>query len=275
MRLIPLRRSPRAKVSQARLFVGQLPAGLPFELPVPPSCRIIGTIIQGTLTTVLLNSDLSPNQVLAFYQEQLVTSDWAVIHYFPSSGGLVDLVHSQAKFCKPPQGLSLLLMSHAYAEQPTEIRLEIDMTPGLSCDPRSIPPPDPAELEPPMPLPYLTPPIGDILEQGGGHYGSRAAFTKARLITSLDLRSVVDHYAKQLREAGYSERDHGREAVLAWSTWDRDNAERKGREALFLAWRQPNERNLYFLFLRVASGDMDERLSGPQRVWSGIPVAGS
>lgn len=69
------------------------------------------------MTTVLLESDLSPNQVLAFYQDQLA-KDWAVIHAHPSSGGLVDVVQSQGNFCKLLLGPSLILLAHAYPERP-------------------------------------------------------------------------------------------------------------------------------------------------------------
>lgn len=67
-RLLP-RRTPRDKPGRAdlQLLAGRLPAGLPFELPVPSGSQIIGSAIEEHFAKIVLDTDLMPREVLTFY----------------------------------------------------------------------------------------------------------------------------------------------------------------------------------------------------------------
>jgi hypothetical protein len=257
MRLIPLRRFPHAKVSHAQLLVGQLPAGLPFELPVPPSARVIGTVIDGHFATVFLESDLPPKDVIAYYHGELTGQGWTMMDGAggASPGGFVLAHQSHALFCRMPEGPRLRLYAYAYPEAPSEVGLDLDLTPGVPCE-RRAGPRGPQHAEPPQPppapsMPELAAPAGSDFQNAGGQANSVASTVYGELTTSLDLGAVATHYADQLRAAGAVLRGHGQDGMLAWNSWELRDPEHGPNQALFLAVRQPDEPNTYFLFLRV------------------------
>jgi len=67
-------RGPQAD-AEPELLVGQLPADLSFTLPLPEGSRLLGTLVN-EYPLVVLQSELEPDAVIAWYEERLFASDW-------------------------------------------------------------------------------------------------------------------------------------------------------------------------------------------------------
>src|SRR5436190_3756918 len=62
------------------LLVGKLPEPMPDDIPILEDSRVIGSLIYTALgarsCTILLGSDVSPEQVLDYYDERLEATGW-------------------------------------------------------------------------------------------------------------------------------------------------------------------------------------------------------
>jgi len=250
-RLIPRRyQSPAVGTTRHQLLAGQLPSELPFDVPVPPLAVVIGTVMDGHFTTVLLDTDLSPKQALDFYDGELTRTGWTALDTGRSHGGFEHANHAHGTFCRSSRGPKLTLNAHAYPDEATEIRLDLDLTPDEPCTyPRADRPHD---MGPPPSLPELAPPAGATLLPMGGEASPVGTSSNAQLVTSLDLAAVAAHYANQMREAGCRPRDSGQGDDVAWSTWDLEQPDVGPAVGLFMALQQPNDRSQYFIYERVA-----------------------
>lgn len=261
-RLLPRQTRPGAPgAQQLELYAGQLPPALPVELPLPPGARMIGTVVEGPFLTVLLDTDLSPEDALTFYREGLTGEGWAMLDTGRLRGGFEFANHSHGIFCRTPQGPKLVLNAHAYPETLTEVRLHLDLSPGTPCE-------YPAPRHPPggpIPsLPELAPPADATLEPMGGEASPLGTSAQAQLTTSLDLGTVASRYAEQMRQAGCAERDRGQGQEVAWSTWELDHPDHGPSQGLVLVMQQPGSPSRYFLYLRVAWSRGDEPPAGAE-----------
>lgn len=208
-RLVPSR-TPRGAVAgrRLRLVPGRIPEGFPFDLPVPPGARIIGTAAEEDFTTVLLDVALSPQQARVYYERELPRSGWPLLEIGRTPGGFANAAHAHATFCRSPGTAILTLNAHADPGEPTQVRLDVDHSGNnrgslhLSGSPTS--------SEPRASLPELAPPVGATLWPMGGEAGPHGSSRQAGLKTHLDLTAVFTHYVDQLRDAGCSRRIVGR-----------------------------------------------------------------
>src|SRR5258708_37160957 len=66
---------PRA--SKPRLFLGKIPQNLPIEVPIPEQSRVVGTLARSeSQVEIVLESDLTPEEVFSFYLAQLTSLGW-------------------------------------------------------------------------------------------------------------------------------------------------------------------------------------------------------
>jgi hypothetical protein len=240
-RLIPTHgRSDRAV--EPRLVAGRMPDDLPFPLPVPPGATVIGASVEDEFVMVVLDTDLSPRGVVAFYRDALPRAGWEEPDSGRSRGGFEQAAHGHAGFIR--QGAKLWLNAHAYPGRLTDVRL------ALSTDQDE--PAVHAGRHPIPRLPELAPPVGARLRKMGGEGSPTGTSDTAELITSLDLAAIADHYSDQVREAGCIERDRGQGDLLAWSTWELDDPDHGPSQGLFLALQQLHDPTRYFLYERIS-----------------------
>lgn len=71
LRLIPREYPPGTPYeAPARIWAGSIPEDLAIALPVPENARVIGTYGAPRLLTILVDTDMSPKDVLGFYRER-------------------------------------------------------------------------------------------------------------------------------------------------------------------------------------------------------------
>ncbi|MGH2520527.1 MAG: hypothetical protein ACRDF8_12025, partial [Chloroflexota bacterium] len=87
------------------LLVGALPADLPVEIPVPNGVRVRGSLASGQHVQVLLQSDLTQEEVGALYHDALVPAAWFEPD-FPRPGGFMagDAPEYFRTYCRGSEG---------------------------------------------------------------------------------------------------------------------------------------------------------------------------
>jgi hypothetical protein len=58
-----------------QLLPGQLPPSFPADFPLPPGGRVVGSLVAAR-PAIVLDTDLSPEEVIAFYTERLTAAGW-------------------------------------------------------------------------------------------------------------------------------------------------------------------------------------------------------
>ncbi|NJL21026.1 MAG: hypothetical protein HC895_09735 [Leptolyngbyaceae cyanobacterium SM1_3_5] len=102
----------QADGTNSEAFLGQLPPDLPIDLPLPDQARIIGSIVAAEDQKnpsfdyeIYLTVPRSPQQVMAFYQEQFGLAGWRAEN-LPSPGFVrpeTDDFPLASNFCKDTQ----------------------------------------------------------------------------------------------------------------------------------------------------------------------------
>ena len=117
------------------LLPGQLPANPPAELALPPDARLIGSVVRGQDVTVLFDTLLAPEDLLAFYRARTSAAGWTEQEPFPGprGNGFVQAMPRQmayALFFATSHGPSLRLMASPAAANVTEAQLTLETEPN-------------------------------------------------------------------------------------------------------------------------------------------------
>jgi hypothetical protein len=217
-----------------QLLPGALPSNLPFAVPLPPGARVVGTLTSRREIRVVLDANLSPERVLAYYQEQLRPAGWHETQSLRGGqprGGFLNtagpwLERLTLWFAQEPWVLSVEVAHGRGAGSSAGSEGSTDVWLTFYADARSQRPRgpkrfrqehfDPGKLAPP-----LAPPAGArqrSMGSGGSFDNWRSS---ARLATELDLATVAAHYARQLERAGWTRRGgEERGDGIVRSAWD-------------------------------------------------------
>jgi hypothetical protein len=247
-------------------YLGTLPDRLPYDLPLPPDARIVGSVSDERNATIYLDTGRSPDEVLQFYRGRMQAPEWDVIEpHMPAQSGFVPTMYDPGLlFCQGPKGPSLRVYAR-YGGTGTDVMLEVGNDPRWSpCQGEQIYMKDPGVPAPhhnwPQdPLPALRAPARATMHPatgggGGGGDGRYYQYSQADLDTTLDLGAVADHFTGELEKAGWTRRDSGQEGRAAWSIWTLPPKDGKMPSGLFIALRTDEGASQhYFLYLRTGS----------------------
>lgn len=238
-----------SRTQDAQLLPGQLPDQLLVDIPFPEGCRILGSLIRnpGSIT-ILLDTSLSPEQVLTFYRQHMPTAGWQTPDiYRPDRGGFIpsgsrsrgevvtfyqNLRDSALTINAPGSssdwdddsdrrrtGPALTINAFAGKDKGTDLRLSLEMNRLLPAG------------QPPFShrrgrgrdlfsrLPALEAPEG-ANQIGGGSSGSlNSVQAEATLETNHDLSTLAAYYKRQLEQAGCALTGEGQNGPVAWNSW--------------------------------------------------------
>ncbi|NEQ22770.1 MAG: hypothetical protein F6K28_27040 [Microcoleus sp. SIO2G3] len=206
----------------AQVLLGQLPPQLP-ELPLPEQARIIGSVTspndQAGSYRIFLDVPRSPQQVRAFYREQLHNAGWTENTDFFSGGFVATETPGlpyglPSIFCKDAQYVFLSVVALPNAEA-TAVSVQLQS----SENPRESPCNRREELisrRESIPLPELiAPPNTQVATTGGGSSNNRSS--TARIESSLTNQALIAHYVSQLQQAGWRQQTIDTTDSIAWS----------------------------------------------------------
>lgn len=204
----------------ANLLVGRLPDGYP--IPVPDTCRILGSLVFPHHSQVVLDSPLSPKKVLAFYMERLPADGWTALHHAGNMWNGFQSHHQPdailGQFARGPAEPALNVLAQTH-DGSVDVRLYLttqipDPAPSLR---RSLGEGGPRPLD--SCIPGLTAPPRARVRHEGGQFTPVAADSLARLVSELDLPAVALHYTEQPGDAGWTVTDESQDGTVAWSRW--------------------------------------------------------
>jgi len=214
-----------------QLLVGQIPKHLASDLPLPPDSEVLGALVANSSSSVVvLDSALSPEDVLAFYRDRLTATGWNIpSSETPPSGGFTSPPPRDSirvLFCRGADNTALWIaariLSSQSTGQSTDVRLEWQTPAPGTQDPRQAPCAsrqrqwqDPSYLRDLLP-PLLPPPDALFLAGWGGtNTGPGYVNAYGTLETDVSIISIADYYAQQLEQGGWSRHDAGQDG---W-TW--------------------------------------------------------
>lgn len=248
------------EAQQPQLLVGQLPSALPFELPLPDGCRIIGTFIRSPETMqIVLDTDQLPAQIIAFYTERMQASGWSEPDFSrrhrQHEGGFVHTMHDSlvsTTLCKGKHGPALFISTSRGQDEDerTEVRLHLDTRSRNSpCGQSSEIFIGVGRL-----IPALEPPSGGRQwGGGGGGSDSDSASTSATLDMQSDMTFplLAAHYAQQLEQAGWQRTGEGSSGPMAWHTWKFSDEENERWLGVFTLLEIPGIVRKYYLQIHI------------------------
>lgn len=222
--------------ARTTVTVRQLPADLGFALP--QGSRVVGSVrtlspspdFPGSLT-VYFDTRLNPAQVEAYFARMLVQGGWKPFPLGPgapsSQGGFLPSTPIGGRPYyrqKPDQRLNLQTRVVSGVTQVTLARFDetnLAQTLRYAGDER---------FNPERLLPKLTPPEGATVSPRGGGGGGDNVTQYAGIESTLTRTALFDHYAAQLKKAGWTLRNRADVGTLTSSLWalKQDGKERVG-----------------------------------------------
>jgi hypothetical protein len=231
------------------LVVGDLPAALADEVPLPSGARLVGSMLtshQGRLADlqVVLDATGNPAEALRAYEQELRDRGWEPFEDLPGPmhGGFVPGRASDSRILRRGgQGPVLWVAASAIDEALTDLRLRLDWQMPRNLEERRGHLMGMSGLNR---MPRLHPPQGVALETQGGGGGGGRWNSEARVDTDLRVAELEAHFASQLVEAGWTRISGRADDVVGWSSWHLPGEGEWRGLLLVLAAFRANERSL-------------------------------
>lgn len=244
LRLATYAGDPSAHTTQ--LLPGQLPSGLPVNIPLPEGSRVLGSLIRTSESiSMYLDVHLTPVQGLAFYRQHLHDAGWQITNmHGHHRGGFIlpgSRIHggsetfylelnasssttSAQKHSSTDEdnfhdsGTSLTVDAFLASNNRTDLRLHLQMNAPSPYGPARY-----RRGRPPRghigSLPALEAPEGSNQIGGGSGSGSNIVYADATLETSNTLSMLAAHYKTELEQAECMLTGQGQDGPIAWTTW--------------------------------------------------------
>ncbi|MGH2606810.1 MAG: hypothetical protein ACRDG5_09495 [Anaerolineales bacterium] len=204
------------------IYVGGLPPDLPVEMPFPEGTRVIGTVDRGRKmgTELFLDADMSPEEAIAFYQEELGALGWVSPEDAYPQTGFVSESFPSLSLCEGGGEAFLWVSASESSQGTTDIRLNLQAAPEYSPCKAGYGPGYEDRIQ--GLLPALTSPAGATVRSGGSSSGADEADISASIRTGLSAADLADHYHGQILENGWIEVKRASGEGAAWSFWERE-----------------------------------------------------
>lgn len=233
-----------------QVIAGQLPEQLPVALPLPDGVQVIGSVVREQNDfQILFDVALSPQQVKAFYRQQLLDAGWKeqesfseLNKGFANLSALKGFADQETKFSYESQGAELVIETLCEPNNPTFVKctLNLKIDYSLSAHTRNL-----------APLPPLESPPNVQVHSRGTKGSTKQYSSQAQLETELDAKVLIAHYADQFEQAGWTQRDSGQDGALIWSSWTLLDNKEQSWLGLLNIMKIGGLSNQYFAFVQV------------------------
>jgi hypothetical protein len=217
--------NPDGTIQSATLIPSALPKDAPFDMPVPPNGRVVGSVLRQRGTSmsfdVVLDVTGKADEITSFYERELGSKGFNPPPTFqqPQQGGFVSSIGpaSGKMFCKADVGPYVSVTVFGKASGPNDVRTHYEPAnpnQGTPCSQKGGPGGPPATR-----LPALRPPDGVTLQGSGGGFGGNRQSSDATALTSKGVGELESYFAQQLVAAGWTRINGKADGPIAWSTW--------------------------------------------------------
>jgi len=191
-----------------QILVGALPGWMTNRVYVAPNARVLGSAFIGTTAVAIVSSPEMPEAAMAALKRELATRGWKTPPPQPSFGGgfrsvamnLTGSDPTRAVLCGADNQLLTVAVSRRRGVS-TDIVMRIATFSGNgTCSPRELPP---EYRRSPLPTVYHPSGVSESPQSCNtdNPYGSNGSAAIVR--SSMASDSLLDHYAKQLRDSGW------------------------------------------------------------------------
>ena len=211
------------RAPEDELLVGQLPDILaPEVLPIPNDVQILGSIVRGGNSfDIVLESTQTPEAIIAFYEEQLLSSGWQAAQFPASTWNFTtaeDEEHSPNVFCSDTEGYTLDISTWTLqANQPTNIYLSMNQPSPevmpLACNVSA------ADTLPPLPTLQLPEGVKPSTSNSGVEDNFQAFHTDIIIATDLTSEALLSHLSQQFDQAGWTPTERSDSGVQSQASW--------------------------------------------------------
>ena len=200
--------------SAVDFLAAQIPPVIQSLVHLPPSARVLGTVIVGRTSFVMAATPLPPDSILHAIAHDYGAAHWEGLNAVrvtsvgnPASGGPpiggFRPAHSAfpSTFCHDSVEV-IATATHADA-QTTNVRLRVDRGANPCARMAAFIRTGGAPPPPRFALPMLNDPAGASFAPQCT-FPARSSSTQTQLATSMDLPALIEHYGKQLEAQGWS-----------------------------------------------------------------------
>jgi hypothetical protein len=216
VRLLKAFRGGQWSKEDPSLYLGQPPSGFDDGGLLPRDAEVQATLVWGTATTVLLETERGWQEVRAELEGALEGSEWTHHELFGLTGFLPHPKDLSLDFCRGEEAYLTISVD--------EIREDLThVTFTLVEDGERSPCRRRMELRSETPLPALYAPEGAEVGGGGRSGGMGTEEIRATFTTALTPFELVSHYAAQLERQGWlphGPADYGAVAFESWTFED-------------------------------------------------------
>ena len=262
---------PGFSSGEPEVLIGELPADLSIEIPVPEDAKMIGSVTRFAdyeYIEMFLDVPREPDEAMAFYRDQLTERGWVEFEAPYSHGGGFSPANLSMPviFCRDENsGPSISVLAYSLENNgDCGVRLTLDSNLRSSycsmkdeCRPHSF-------YE--DVLPSLQAPEGAVIRGSGGGGGGDSWHSDATIETELGLKEIREHFENQLEEAGWTLEGQGSDERIGWSDWSLTDGDNNKWAGLLLV-RDIGKEKTWLLHLRAdlvepGEGSNPSRLPG-------------
>lgn len=211
------------RAAEDELLVGKLPDVLtPEVLPIPNDAQVLGSIVRGgDAFDIVLESTQPPETIIAFYEEQLLSSGWQAAQFPASTWNFTtvdDAEYSPNVFCSNAEGYTLdISVWTLQPSQPSNIYLSMNQaTPEvlpLACNASA------ANTLPPLPTLELPAGVNPSTSNSGVEDGFQIFYTDIIIATDLTNEALLSHLSQQFDQAGWTPTARSDSGVQSQASW--------------------------------------------------------
>ena len=237
-----------------QIMIEGIPDNLDPEVTIPDGSRIIGSITRESPedkeVEIILDMDLSAEEVISFYDHDLIQKGWRNTHEAPPRG-FGSQSRSWGAFCYGEEDAVLQVWARETPGGITEVRVNIQ-TPdrwqlcrGLARHS------DPVQEM----MPLLLAPVETFIHSGSSGTGVGEGYIAATMTTTLSVRELAAHYDEQFEEAGWimlgREHAEGGGDSVAWSSWLRTDEHNDEWSGVLWVFESPSAADRRFAWFQI------------------------
>lgn len=258
-------------LSELQLIPGKLPQHLPISLPLPQKAQVLGSIILSSNSfQIIVDLPQEPEQVKAFYRQQLSTAGWLEQKPGHSSLGEIGFLdphqnwntNQALEFCSLSDLAKLKIeVSSRYRPSKqwySQLRLFLEVFSSTdSYDLSCLSSDNSSDVVKPL-LPPLTPPSKVMIHSQFTVTSEHSSYSYAILGSEDDAQALVAHYAAQVEQLGWKLRTQGNNEQGIWSSWILPDHQELPTEGLLSITKLLGTSNEYIAYLLVQKKQQPE-----------------
>src|SRR5262245_56570134 len=239
-----------------QILVGAMPGWAESRIVVPSNMRVLGSAFIGTTVVAVLRSSDSPEAAVAAFKNELPKRGWKTPPPAPSFGGfraasmraVPDGPSTYLTLCGDRQLLNLSAMRRRGVNTDVTIRLT-SVANYSPCTPQQLPAGYSRPLYPTLfnPANAIDARVGP--DDCGRSIGNGSGSTTITLRTQMDPAALLEHYAKQIQDSGWTAPPKG--GAFAGRTWTRPDSAGNPIELSLTVASSPRDGSCYDLNLQV------------------------